>query len=97
MTDSTGSTTQMRSRTIETPIGPITLAGTLASDGTDVLHHVVMEDQAHAPDPSDWVEEPGAFADLVVLSQDVLAVEPAAIPETRALLTMVGGDVVHSG
>jgi predicted amidohydrolase YtcJ len=38
---------------------------------------------------------PGALADLVVLSQDVLAIEPAAILETRALLTMVDGDVVH--
>ena len=65
MADSAGRIATMRSRTIETPIGSITLAGTLADDGTDVLHHVVMEDQAHAPDPSDWVEEPGAFADLV--------------------------------
>ncbi len=38
---------------------------------------------------------PGALADLVVLSQDVLDVEPAALLETRALLTMVEGDVVH--
>jgi predicted amidohydrolase YtcJ len=38
---------------------------------------------------------PGAFADLVVLSQDVLAVEPPAILGSRALLTMVGGAVVH--
>jgi predicted amidohydrolase YtcJ len=38
----------------------------------------------------------GALADLVVLSQDVLDVEPAAILETQALLTMVGGEVVHA-
>lgn len=38
---------------------------------------------------------PGALADLAVLSQDVLAVEPAALLETRVLLTMVDGAVVH--
>jgi predicted amidohydrolase YtcJ len=39
--------------------------------------------------------EPGKRADLVVLSQDILAVEPERIRETRALLTLVGGQVVH--
>ena len=38
---------------------------------------------------------PGKLADLAVLSQDILAVEPDRIRETRALLTMVGGTVVH--
>jgi predicted amidohydrolase YtcJ len=39
--------------------------------------------------------EPGKLADLVVLSQDILAVDPDRIRETRALLTMLGGRVVH--
>lgn len=39
--------------------------------------------------------EPGKLADLVVLSQDILAVEPQRIRETRALMTLLGGRVVH--
>jgi predicted amidohydrolase YtcJ len=37
---------------------------------------------------------PGMYADLVVLSQDVFAVDPQDISKTRALLTMVGGKIV---
>lgn len=39
--------------------------------------------------------EPGKLADLVVLSQDILAVAPDLIRKTRARLTMVGGKVVY--
>ncbi|WP_170984719.1 amidohydrolase [Roseomonas sp. AR75] len=39
--------------------------------------------------------EPGKRADLVVLSQDILAVEPDRLRDTRALMTLVGGRVVH--
>jgi hypothetical protein len=39
--------------------------------------------------------EPGKLADLAVLSQDILAVAPDDIRNTTALLTMVGGKVVH--
>lgn len=39
--------------------------------------------------------EPGKLADLAVLSQDVLAVPPDAIRDTKALLTVVGGKVAH--
>jgi len=39
--------------------------------------------------------EVGKLGDLVVLSQDILAVPPDAIRGTRALLTVVGGRVVH--
>jgi predicted amidohydrolase YtcJ len=39
--------------------------------------------------------EAGKLADLAVLSQDILAVEPDDIRNTTALLTMVGGKVVH--
>ncbi|GGQ73243.1 amidohydrolase [Streptomyces flaveolus] len=37
----------------------------------------------------------GKFADLVVLSRDVLTADPAAIPATVCDLVMVGGKVVH--
>ncbi len=39
--------------------------------------------------------EPGKRADLAVLSQDIVTVPPEDIRRTRALLTMVGGRVVH--
>ncbi len=39
--------------------------------------------------------EPGKLADLAVLSQDILEVDADEIRNTRALLTMVGGKVVH--
>ena len=39
--------------------------------------------------------EIGKLADLAVLSQDILAVPPDAIRDTKALLTVVGGKVVY--
>jgi len=36
----------------------------------------------------------GYLADLAVLSQDIFAVEPAKLPATRSVLTIVGGRVV---
>lgn len=39
--------------------------------------------------------EPGKRADMAVLSQDILTVEPDAIRSTRALLTVLNGEVVH--
>ncbi|MBO0763424.1 MAG: amidohydrolase [Hyphomicrobiaceae bacterium] len=39
--------------------------------------------------------EPGKLADLTVLSQDILSVPPDAIRDTKALLTLVGGNVVY--
>jgi predicted amidohydrolase YtcJ len=38
---------------------------------------------------------PGKLADLVVLSQDIMQVPAAAIPETTVVMTMIGGRVVH--
>jgi len=37
---------------------------------------------------------PGKVADLVVLSQDIFAVDPMAIPETQVEMTVVAGQVV---
>jgi len=39
--------------------------------------------------------EVGKLADLAVLSQDILAVQPAAIRDTKALMTVLGGRIVH--
>lgn len=41
--------------------------------------------------------EPGKLADLVVLDRDYLSVPVAEIAETRALMTIVGGRIVHEG
>ncbi|HKW26801.1 MAG TPA: amidohydrolase [Terriglobales bacterium] len=40
--------------------------------------------------------EPGKFADLAVLSQDIFKVPPQDIPKTESLLTIVGGKVAYS-
>jgi predicted amidohydrolase YtcJ len=39
--------------------------------------------------------EVGKFADLAVLSADPLTVEEEKISETTALMTMVGGRIMH--
>ena len=40
--------------------------------------------------------EPGKLADLVVLSENLLAIEPAAIRGVRVDYTIIGGDVVYT-
>ncbi|MCC6772756.1 MAG: amidohydrolase [Gemmatimonadaceae bacterium] len=40
--------------------------------------------------------KPGMLADLVVLDQDLFAIAPTAIKDVKALLTVVGGRVVHA-
>jgi predicted amidohydrolase YtcJ len=40
--------------------------------------------------------EIGKWADLVVLSEDILSVEERKIPDTAVELTIVGGEVTHS-
>jgi predicted amidohydrolase YtcJ len=40
--------------------------------------------------------EPGKFADLTVLSQDIFAISPQEMPKTESLLTIVGGKVVYT-
>lgn len=39
--------------------------------------------------------QPGALADLALLSQDIFQLAPDALPKTESLLTMVGGRIVH--
>lgn len=49
-----------RSRTIDSPVGPITLGG------DDVLTQLVMHEQRHAPpDQHEWPEDKNAFNDVV--------------------------------
>ncbi|MEI8056444.1 MAG: amidohydrolase [Actinomycetes bacterium] len=38
----------------------------------------------------------GRLADFVILSNDIFSTEPAALLETRAELTVVGGEIVHA-
>lgn len=41
--------------------------------------------------------EVGKFADITVLSQDILTVDEARIPDTEVVYTIVGGEVVYDG
>jgi methylated-DNA-[protein]-cysteine S-methyltransferase len=51
-----------RARTIDTPVGPITLGG----DDDGVLTRLVMHDQRHAPtDQQSWPQDKNAFGDVV--------------------------------
>jgi methylated-DNA-[protein]-cysteine S-methyltransferase len=54
-------TTTILSRTIDSPVGPLTIAG----DGRTVSH-LRMQDQAHPPSGRDrWQDDSAAFADVV--------------------------------
>jgi predicted amidohydrolase YtcJ len=39
--------------------------------------------------------EPGKFADFIVLDRDILSIPETEIPQTKVLMTMVGGKPVH--
>jgi predicted amidohydrolase YtcJ len=39
--------------------------------------------------------EPGKFADLAVLSQDIFSIPPPELPKTESVLTTVGGKIVY--
>ena len=39
---------------------------------------------------------PGKYADIVVLSQDILTVAEEEIPNTRVELTIVGGEIKYA-
>ncbi len=53
---------------------------------------------AYAAFEEEWrgTLEPGKVCDLTVLSEDVLSVAEARIPEARCLMTIVDGEVVHA-
>ena len=48
----------------------------------------------HQEDSTGSVEE-GKLADLVVVDRNLLEIEPTTISDTKALLTLFGGEVVH--
>lgn len=50
--------TSLRYRVIQSPVGPLTLAGNRST-----LLHVRMTDQAHEPDRSGWERDDDAFGD----------------------------------
>lgn len=50
----------LQSRTIDSPVGPLTLAGV---DGR--LRHLRMVDQTYEPDRTGWASDDAAFADAV--------------------------------
>jgi len=39
--------------------------------------------------------EPGKYADLVVIDQDILSIDPEAIGEVKTLMTLIGGKIVY--
>jgi len=39
--------------------------------------------------------EPGKLADMVVLDRDILTIDPKEIIDTKALMTIAGGEVVY--
>jgi predicted amidohydrolase YtcJ len=60
-----------------------------------VIAYTKTAAQAEFQEASKGTIEPGKLADLVVLSQDIFRIPPPQIPATAALLTIVGGKVVH--
>jgi len=60
----------IQSRTIDSPIGPLTLAGR-----DPVLTHLRMVGQTYEPSRADWSPDPKAFADVVEQLGDYFAGE----------------------
>ena len=40
--------------------------------------------------------EQGKYADFVVLDQDIMKINESEIPDTKVLMTFVGGEMVYS-
>lgn len=55
----------LRYRTMTSPVGPLTLAGTPST-----LMHLRMVDQTHEPDRSGWIRDDEAFTDAVSQLED---------------------------
>jgi predicted amidohydrolase YtcJ len=55
----------------------------------------VRSDHSRAKDKDKGSLEPGKFADLAVLSQDIFSVPTPELPKTESVLTMVGGKFVY--
>jgi methylated-DNA-[protein]-cysteine S-methyltransferase len=73
----------VRSRTIDSPVGPLTLAG----DG-ETITNLRMTDQTHPPpDQADWSPRPSAFPDAV---EQLLAYFDGELTEFDLALDMRG-------
>ena len=92
-------------RTIESPIGPLTLAGR-----DSVLTHLRMVDQTYEPDRGDWLPDPHAFSHIVEqlaayfageLTDFDIRLDPAGTPFQQrvwqALLTIPYGETRSYG
>jgi predicted amidohydrolase YtcJ len=66
----------------------VTLDQALAAYTSDAAY-------AEFEDASKGSLEPGKLADMIVLSQNLFEIDPLKIGKTSALLTMVGGRIVH--
>jgi predicted amidohydrolase YtcJ len=60
-----------------------------------VIAYTAGSAYAEFAEPDKGTLEPGKLADLAVLSQDIFKVPPPKLPETMAVLTMVGGKIVY--
>jgi methylated-DNA-[protein]-cysteine S-methyltransferase len=70
MTSTTATSITGVCRVVDSPIGPLTIAGT--GDGT--VTNLCMADQAHAPARRDaWAREEGAFDDVAAQLQEYFA------------------------
>jgi predicted amidohydrolase YtcJ len=61
-----------------------------------IIAHTKNNAYAEFAESSKGTLTKGKFADLTVLSQNIFTVPTVALPETRSLLTMVGGKVIYS-
>lgn len=79
---------QLSYRTIPSPIGPLTLAGTGST-----LMHLRMTDQTHEPDRAGWQPaDPDAFADVV---EQLDAYFAGSLTEFNVNLQLAGTDFQH--
>ena len=71
------------------PEQKISVAEAVAGYTTGAAYSCFMEDHV-------GTLEPGKYADLVVLSDDIFTIDPAAIKDVQVDVTMVEGEVVYS-
>jgi len=75
--------------------------GLLKDDTVNLVQQVIPRCAARTVlvdgQPAPTTLEPGKQADLVLVDRDVTRIAPAEIRDTKALLTMVGGEIVHEG
>jgi len=73
---------KVRFSTMDSPIGPLTLAG-----AGSTLTHLRMAGQAHEPDRAHWVSSVGAFADV---AEQLEAYFAGSLTEFDVEVTLIG-------